>query len=99
MRVSRRFPSRRVEFLRAQKKRGGSMTDAVYCLTESETKANAILTSLRSIGLSSEISVLLEPNVDTRNISVKEDAVRGAKIGGIIGVLAAVTLPGVGVVL
>jgi hypothetical protein len=75
------------------------MTDAVYCLTESETRANAILTSLRSIGLGSEISVLLEPHVDTRNISVKEDAVRGAKIGGIIGVLAAVTLPGVGAVL
>jgi hypothetical protein len=75
------------------------MTDAVYCLTASEPKANAILTRLRGMGLGSEISVLLESNVDTRNISVKEDAVRGATIGGIVGALAAFTLPGIGAIL
>ena len=75
------------------------MVEAVYCVTSDEPKANAILTQLRSSGLSSEISVLLEGDADTRNISVKEDAFRGAKIGSIVGALIALTLPGVGAVL
>jgi hypothetical protein len=75
------------------------MVEAVYCVTSDEPKANAILTQLRSSGLSSEISVLLEGDADTRNISVKEDAFRGAKIGSIVGALIGLTLPGVGAVL
>jgi hypothetical protein len=51
---------------------------------------------LRNLGFdSSEISVLLKDK-DTRNISVKEDAVRGAKkgglAGGILGALAGLTV-------
>lgn len=76
------------------------MTDAVYCLCSSEPQANAILTHLRSAGFTSEISVLLQEKAETRNISVKEDAARGAKIGSIVGAaLAGVVLPGLGAAL
>ena len=75
------------------------MTDAVYCLCSSEPQANAILTHLRSAGFSSEISVLLQERAKTKNISVKEDAVRGAKIGGIVGALLALAVPGLGAAL
>jgi len=79
------------------------MEDAVYCLASTEPQANDILTHLRNLGFSSsEISILLKDN-DTRNISVKEDVVRGAQkggiAGGIIGALAGLTalsLPVVG---
>jgi hypothetical protein len=61
------------------------MANAVYCLASTEPQANEILTHLRNLGFSSaEISILLTDN-DTRNISVKEDAVRGAATGGIAG--------------
>jgi len=72
------------------------MENAVYCLASTEPQANEILTHLRNLGFSaSEISILLK-NKDTRNISVKEDAVRGAKkggiAGGILGALAGLTV-------
>jgi hypothetical protein len=61
------------------------MENTVYCLASTEPQANEILTHLRNLGYSSaEVSVLLKQN-ETRNISVKEDAVRGATTGGIAG--------------
>src|SRR5205823_11762578 len=79
------------------------MENAVYCLASTEPQANEILTHLRNLGFSSSsISVLLKSK-DTKNISVKEDAVRGAKkggiAGGVLGALAgltALTIPAVG---
>jgi hypothetical protein len=57
------------------------MEDAVYCLASTEPQANDILTHLRNLGFSaSEASILLKDN-DTRNISVKEDVVRGSNKG------------------
>jgi hypothetical protein len=72
------------------------MENAVYCLASSEPQADEILTHLRNLGFSaSETSVLLKGK-DTRNISVKEDAVRGAEkgglAGGILGALAGLTI-------
>lgn len=72
------------------------MENAVYCIASTESQANEILTHLRNLGFSaSEISILLKDN-DTRNISVKEDAVRGARTGGlaggILGALAGLTV-------
>ena len=75
------------------------MTDAVYCLCSSEPQANAILQHLRNAGFTSEISVLLQERAPTRNISVKEDAYRGAKIGSVAGALLALAVPGLGVAL
>jgi hypothetical protein len=71
------------------------MENAVYCMASTEPQANEILTHLRNLGFSaSEISVLLKAK-DTRNISVKEDAIRGAATGGlaggILGALAGLT--------
>jgi DNA-binding transcriptional MerR regulator len=61
------------------------MKSAVYCLASTEPQANEILTHLRNLGFStSEISVLLKER-ETRNISVKEDAIRGAKKGALAG--------------
>lgn len=61
------------------------MGNAVYCLASNEPQANDILTHLRNLGFSaSEISILLKDK-DTKNISVNEDVVRGAKKGGIAG--------------
>src|ERR1041384_2407591 len=82
---------------------GGFMHNAVYCLALTEPQANEILTHLRNLGFSaSEISVLLKDK-ETKNISVKEDAVRGARkgglAGGVLGALAgltALTIPAVG---
>lgn len=79
------------------------MENAVYCLATSEPQANEILTHLRNLGFSSsEISILLKDK-ETKNISVKEDAIRGAKkigiAGGVIGALAGLTalsIPAVG---
>lgn len=73
--------------------------DAVYCLSSDEHKANAILTALRGAGLSSEISVLLENDAESRDMSLKENAARGVKIGGVVGALLALTLPGIGAAL
>jgi outer membrane lipoprotein SlyB len=68
------------------------MENAVYCLATSEPQANAILTHLRNLGFTaSEVSILLKQD-DTRNISVKEDALRGAAKGGIAGSFAGVLL-------
>ena len=72
------------------------MSTGVYCLTPDEHRANAILTALRTAGFSSEISVLIGDQADSRDISVKEDAMRGAKIGTIVGALVGLSLPGIG---
>src|SRR5215468_2648552 len=70
----------------------GLMENTVYCLASTEPQANEILTHLRNLGFSaSEISILLKDK-NTRNISVKEDAVRGARKGGIAGALGALAL-------
>ena len=75
------------------------MSTGVYCVSPDEHRANAILTALRSAGFTSEISVVIGDDADSRDMSVKEDAVRGAKIGSVIGALIALTLPGIGQVL
>lgn len=72
------------------------MENAAYCLASTEPQANAILTHLRNLGFtSSEISILLKEK-ETKNISVKEDAVRGARkggiAGGVLGALAGLTV-------
>jgi len=72
------------------------MATGVYSMTPDEHRANAILTALRNAGFSSEISVLIGDKAVSRNMSVKEDAARGAKIGSIVGALVALTLPGIG---
>jgi hypothetical protein len=79
------------------------MKNAVYCIAGSEPAANGILQQLRNSGFGThEISVMLKED-DTRNISVRENAVRGVEkgglIGGILGGLAgltALTIPAVG---
>ena len=61
------------------------MDNTVYCLATTEPQANDILTHLRNLGFSaSEVSVLLKEK-ETKNISVKENAVRGAEKGGLVG--------------
>ena len=80
------------------------MGNTVYCLASSEPQANSILTHLRNLGFSSsEISVVLPAHAETKNISVKEDAIRGAETGGVIGGIlgwvagfSAIALPGIG---
>jgi uncharacterized membrane protein len=79
------------------------MENTVYCLASSEPQANEILTHLRNLRFSaSEISILLKDK-DTKNISVKEDVIRGARKGGIAGGvlgalvgLTALSIPAVG---
>src|SRR5579862_2728053 len=61
------------------------MKNTVYCIASTETQANDILMHLRNLGFSSsEVSVLLKAK-ETKNISMKEDAVRDAEKGGLIG--------------
>jgi hypothetical protein len=72
------------------------MATGVYCMTPDEHRANAILTALRTAGFSSEISVLIGNEAESRDMSVKEDAMRGVKIGTIVGALVGLTLPGIG---
>jgi len=72
------------------------MTIGVYCMTPDEHRANAILTALRNAGFTSEISVLIGDQADSRDMSLKENAMRGVKIGTIVGALVALTLPGIG---
>jgi len=80
------------------------MHNTVYCLASSETQADAILQDLRNLGFSaSDISVILPKHAETKNISVREDAIRGAETGGLIGGvlgwlagISVVALPGVG---
>jgi len=72
------------------------MALGVYCMTPDEHRANSILTALRQQNFSSEISVLIGNNAESRDMSVKEDVARGAKIGSIVGALLALTIPGIG---
>lgn len=82
------------------------MKNAVYCLATSEEQADAIVTHLRNLDFrSSEVSILLKDKV-TKNISVKEDVLRGAEKGGLVGGalgalagLTALTIPVVGPIL
>jgi len=72
------------------------MKNTVYCIASTETQANDILMHLRNLGFSSsEVSVLLKAK-ETKNISMKEDAVReaekGSLIGGALGALAGLTI-------
>ena len=61
------------------------MKNTMIGIASTEEQANDILMHLRNLGFSSsEVSVLLKAN-DTRNISMKEDAVRDAEKGGVIG--------------
>jgi len=75
------------------------MADSVYCACPSETQANAILTHLRNDGFGPEISVFLQDRSDTKEMSLKENAVRSAAFGGIVGALVALAVPGLGPVL
>ena len=80
------------------------MHHTVYSLSSSEPQASAILQQLRNLSFpSSDISVILPNRIDTRNISVKEDAIRGAETGGVLGGIlgwlvgvSALAIPGVG---
>jgi hypothetical protein len=72
------------------------MATGVFCMSPDEHRANAILTALRDAGFNSEISVLIGDQVDSRDMSVKENAVRGVKVGSVVGALIALTLPGIG---
>jgi hypothetical protein len=81
------------------------MKNAVYCLARSEEQADAILTHLRNLHFTaSEVSVLLRDK-ETKNISVKEDVIRGAEKGGLVGgalgaiAVTAVSLPILGPIL
>jgi hypothetical protein len=73
-----------------------TMSNAVYCSCSSESQSNAILIHLRNAGFSSEISVFLKNRSDTKDMSMKEDAVRGAEIGGVVGALVSLAIPGIG---
>jgi hypothetical protein len=75
------------------------MTDYVYCACPSETQSNAILTQLRNDGFSSEISVFLQDRSDTKDMSLKENVLRGAGIGGLVGAFVSLAVPGLGSVL
>src|ERR1700746_250046 len=64
---------------------GERMRNTVYCIASAEPQDNHILLHLRNLGFSSsEVSVLLKAK-ETRNISMKEDALRDAEKGGLIG--------------
>ena len=72
------------------------MKNTVYCISSTETQANDILMHLRNLGFSSsEVSVLLKAK-ETKNISMKEDAIReaekGGLVGGALGALAGLTI-------
>lgn len=61
------------------------MENTVYGLASTETQANDILTHLRNLGFkASEVSVLMNGK-ETKNISVKENAIRDAEKGGLVG--------------
>jgi hypothetical protein len=80
------------------------MKATVYGLASSESQATEILTHLRNLGFTAgELSVLLKEQGDTRNISLKENAVKGAERGGLLGGilgglagLSALAIPGIG---
>src|SRR2546425_11475431 len=61
------------------------MNNTVYCIASTEPQANDILMHLRNLGFSSsEVSVLVKAK-ETKNISMKEGAVRDAEKGGLVG--------------
>jgi len=68
-------------------------------MTPDELRANAIVTGLRGAGFNSELSVVIGDHAESRDMSVREDAVRGAKLGSVAGALIALTLPGIGEIL
>ena len=75
---------------------GGFMENTVYCLATSEPQADEILTHLRNLHFTaSQVSILLKDK-KTKNISVKEDAIRGARkgaiVGGVLGAIAGLTV-------
>jgi len=80
------------------------MHNTVYCLASTEPQANSILTELRNLSFpSSDISVILPDRSDTKNISMKEDAIRGAETGGVFGGvlgwlvgISSLAIPGIG---
>jgi hypothetical protein len=72
------------------------MTDAVYCLCSSEPQANAIIIHLRNAGLGPELSIFLNDRTDTKEITLKENAIRGAGIGSLVGGLVSLAVPGIG---
>src|SRR5215467_286694 len=72
------------------------MSNAVYCSCSSEPQANAILTHLRNAGFGSEISVFLKNRSDTKEMSLKENAVRGVEVGSVVGALVSLAVPGIG---
>ena len=72
------------------------MTDAVYCLCSSEPQANAVIVHLRNAGLGRDLSIFLHDRRDTKDISLKENAVRGAGIGSLFGGLVSLAVPGIG---
>jgi hypothetical protein len=76
--------------------KGGRMKDAVYCLCSSEAQANAVIVHLRNAGLGPELSIFLHDRTDTKDISLKENAIRGARIGGLFGGLVSLAVPGIG---
>jgi hypothetical protein len=62
------------------------MKNTVYCLASSEPQADAILTHLRNLGFSAhEVSVVMKNKKDSKEISMKEDAIRGAEKGALVG--------------
>ncbi|HYR91978.1 MAG TPA: hypothetical protein VE422_48480 [Terriglobia bacterium] len=62
------------------------MKKTVYCLASSEPQADAILTHLRNLGFTHhEVSVVMKKKEDTRDISMREDAIRGAEKGALVG--------------
>jgi hypothetical protein len=75
------------------------MADSVYCSCSSEALANAILTHLRNDGFGQEISVFLQDRSDTKDMSLKENAIRDAGIGSVVGALVSLAVPGLGPVL
>jgi len=80
-------------------KKEALMTDHVYCACSSETQSNAILTHLRNDGFGAEISVFLQDRTDTKDISLKENLLRGVGIGGLVGAFVSLAVPGLGSVL
>lgn len=80
------------------------MQNTVFCLVSSEPETNAILVELRNLGFAaSDISVVLPQRAETKNLFMKEDAIRGAETGGVVGGilgwlvgLSALTIPGIG---
>ena len=80
------------------------MQNTVFCLASTEPEANAILQQLRNLGFApADISVVLPKGAETKNLFMKEDAIRGAETGGVVGGilgwlagLSALTIPGIG---